>query len=167
MILSTFSMAPFWIVGALIIYTSRKMDASLTRISWGPVFRFIRFMAYVTAFRLLIGPVVNTPKLPFEELTRYVSLLGVFWEDAVHVLPAMIMARIGLPSIFSFVFLFFSSIAFATGHIYISPEWALITAIYPTISYHYGKKHGLGTVMICHILYDIITVLTVALMLGG
>ena len=166
MILQALTMLPFWIIGATIIYTSRRMDPSLTRITWPAVFHFLRFMAYVTVGRILFGSITGVPKLPLEDLPRYASLLGVFWEDAVHVLPALIMARIGLPPFFSFLYLLFSGIAFATGHLYISPVWALFTTIYPTISYRYGKKHGLGTVMICHILYDLITVFTVTSILG-
>lgn len=159
MSLDVFVMLPYWLIGAVIFRISRFFDPKLTRVSWPPIARFIRFMVIVTVLRMLIG----TPQLPFPPLTEYIKLMGVFWEDLVHVLPALIMTKLKIPNFFVYAFLFLSSVAFATGHLYLSPIWALITTIYPAISFHYGKKHGLGTVIICHILYDIVTVFTMSL----
>jgi hypothetical protein len=48
------------------------------------------------------------------------------------------------------------------GHSYQGPT-GMITFIFPFISFYYSKKYGAGTVMLCHILYDI----SIVVCIGG
>jgi membrane protease YdiL (CAAX protease family) len=64
----------------------------------------------------------------------------------------------GASRFLKFLMLVISSLTFAAGHLAYGPVWAGMLLIYvPFLSYRYGKKYGLGTVMVCHVLYDLFT----------
>lgn len=49
-----------------------------------------------------------------------------------------------------------SSLIFGAGHLYQGYFVAALLSLYPYfVSYKYGKKYGYGTVMLCHITYDL------------
>jgi membrane protease YdiL (CAAX protease family) len=83
----------------------------------------------------------------------------VFWEDAVFTLPILFWERYSNPSKWLvYPVLAASAIFFGMGHLYQGIMGGVMAAFYLfVISYGYGKKHGLGTVMICHVLYDMLT----------
>lgn len=82
------------------------------------------------------------------------SLAAVWWEDACFVLPYLLAYNyIGKKAYFLFPLFLSTNYIFMQGHAYQGPV-GQITFIFPFISFYYGKKYGLGTMMLCHILYD-------------
>ena len=96
--------------------------------------------------------------------------LGVFWEDAVHVFPLVLLARMyGEKLWFKIIrwpLLIATMIAFGAGHLYQGPIAACALSFYIILSMQQGQKNGFGTVIIAHTLYDLITLLSIAWMVG-
>jgi hypothetical protein len=111
------------------------------------------------------------------------ALLGVGWEDGFFVLPLLLlrhfrnlhlaagnlkraaalkaMVTVATPVL---------AILFTAGHAY--QGWVgLLTIMYWLFSYQIGRKHGLGTSMLCHIVLDVVGVTVLhlysILFLGG
>jgi membrane protease YdiL (CAAX protease family) len=156
-----------YILGAMFIFFASMEFPGICRIQKKSVLNFLKFMAFITAYRLIMSHLIGFPEIdknpdsPMNTLP-ILTTLGVYWEDAFFTLPALIAERMGLHKFFVFALLAVSAFTFATGHLAYSPLWAAITLFYiPFVSYKYGKKNGLGTVMLCHVLYDLITLVTV------
>lgn len=148
------------IVGPAMFVYYLFTDRTILRVNLDALLKFASFMILVTVLRAGIMHNNTAANADFD-MGR---LLWVFLEDAGFVLP-MFIARKYLTDKFFYVFIFIISVIFALGHVYQSHLWAFITLFYPYfISYKYSKKHGMGTVMLGHIFYDIITVLTVKVM---
>jgi len=165
------------IIGLVSAYEAWKKvppNERLMRVELEGISKFIAFMSLVVVLRLCLFDFLMTvvPKQFLEMFYNSYKTLAqislwrlalVFWEDAFFVLPMVFMINrfskwIWIP------FVAAMSIVFGMAHGY-QGEWAiLVTAIYPYfISYRLGKIHGFGTVMLCHILYDVITYFTLHL----
>lgn len=123
-------------------------------------------MLYVTFVRVIVYLLLGTPNSaqdsnsPMNKI-ELLSILGVYWEDAFFTLPILILERLKTNRVILIILLCLNAISFALGHLSYGLLWATITLLYvPFISYKYGKSNGLGTVMVCHILYDLITLIT-------
>lgn len=58
-----------------------------------------------------------------------------------------------------------TSAVFGLGHLYQGWLAAVLLSAYPYfISYHYGKKHGYGTVMVAHVIFDIVILSNIHIM---
>ena len=135
------------------------------RIEWGSIAKFLAFMSLVTVIRIATADFVNSsghgiPSAKGLSQIKLWSLILVFWEDAFFVLPIVYLRKrfnwwvCALPAAALTVY-------FGFGHAYQGTAAIYITALYPMlVSYRYGIKVGFGTIMICHILYDFITVFT-------
>lgn len=147
----------------LIVYRSFIGDKYI-RFEWDAYSRFISFMVMVALFRIAIsyGNLAHTPVSNHSDLT---NLLLVFWEDVYYVWPIKIIMDKIYPKYkyLSLVMAFALIFEFALGHQYWGTAWPL-AGLYPLVAYHYSKKYGLGTVMISHITYDLMTVLTYKLL---
>jgi hypothetical protein len=90
-------------------------------------------------------------------------LLAAWWEDCFYVLPFMIISlylekmneskrkKIAKATFYTVFSLFIAH--FTLGHLY--QGWVGLTVfVYPIISYNVGKKHGLGSMMMLHVLFD-------------
>jgi hypothetical protein len=154
------------IAAAIFIALASLEFRGVCRIKKKSVVRFIKVMLVVTVVRVVLAHLTGqghdpNPNSPMNTI-KMVSLLGVFWEDTFFTLPILIARKMGASKLLLFIMLAISSATFASGHLAYSPLWAAITLFYiPFVSYKYGKLNGLGTVMVCHILYDIITIATV------
>lgn len=139
----------------------------ICRVEFPPIFKFFKLMLIITAIR--IGLQFTSITAPangrdvMDEITL-LSLLQVFWEDVFFTLPALMLDRLGRSGFEIGLCLAISAVAFASCHLAYGALWAGITLLYvPFLSYKYGRLYGLGTIMICHILYDVMTLLSVRL----
>jgi len=160
----------FILLAVLNIIICSRMFPGICRVDFKGVLKFVGIMALVSVARLIIFKFLPVPMPTGSDVVMNLNplqLLMVFWEDAFFTLPALALARLGASKFDVGAVLAISAVAFASGHMAYGLVWALITLLYvPFISYKYGKTHGLGTVMICHILYDLITFFTLKLLLG-
>ncbi len=165
------TMWPIWAFGAAWIGLASLAFSKICEVKKDKVFSFIKLMLLITLFRVILGAILSyhgvrtaDPSSPMNTIVLP-TVLGVYWEDAVFTLPILVMERVNAPKWLINVLLGISSVAFASGHIPYSLFWAAITLLYvPFISYKYGKANGLGTVMVCHIIYDLFTLATFKLL---
>jgi hypothetical protein len=143
------------------------------RFSLSSYLKFLGLMAVVTAARFAIFKMASHVPADPDSVATMQSIspwqfMLVFWEDAFFTLPTIVLEKLGSSTFARNLMLGLSSVAFASGHIAYGLPWAFITLFYvPFISYRYGKKNGLGTVMACHITYDMVTWLTMMHILKG
>ena len=154
----------------LIVMVIRK-DRILT-IDWTKVSSFLSFMAIYTCFRLavakfqfsVLGIVPNTHLPDF--LSDWTTFM-VFWEDLVIVgslsglfyLISRVTKNFKAQTLLRALAIILVSAWFANGHTYQSWFAVAVISLYPYfISYWFSLRYGLGTVMVCHVLYDHITV---------
>ena len=141
-----------------------KVHKGLCRIDRAAVIGFLRFMAILTVARV-IGHFLSAPRSPIDNaiiqsITPFSTLL-VFWEDTFFTLPILILEQYGVSKLVRNILLATSAVVFASGHLAYGGIWAFCTLFYvPLISYRLGKRYGLGTVMLGHVVYDFVTVIT-------
>lgn len=163
-------MYPCWILGIIaIILTLAAGKKHLLRIEKKAVWNWCKFLLYVTAIRFAIsklnlGMYGNAPTLPLA------VPFTVFWEDACHGLPLLLLSNM-LPDkkwakALYWVALVLFSISFGLGHLYQGLLAAFLLSFYIKYSVDMGRKYGIGTVMICHMMYDMATLLFIKLMSG-
>lgn len=163
--------AIIYTIAALFIIFASMEFPGICSVKPKSVLRFLGVMAYVTVFRIIMHKLSGLPHIPDDpnspmNTINLLTTLGVYWEDAIFTLPALMAYRRGESKLFKGLLLGLSAFVFASGHIDYGLPWAAATFFYiPFISYKYGKTNGLGTVMICHILYDVITLATVRYLL--
>ena len=170
---------PEWLMGLVMIFLVLKSSyASLLRIEPKPVFAWAGLLTISTAIRcglFLLFLKSGLPTAPFKaqlagvDSIPWAASLGVFWEDACHSLPLVILGLMW-PSKwmkpFRILALILVMIAFGLGHIYQGFIAAFLLSFYIILSMKMGKKYGFGTVILCHTLYDLFTILTVKWMIG-
>jgi len=151
----------------------RKHTRKVMRVQWNSVSTFLAFLAFVTVIRIagfdffqdMSGGQNVLPQLPPELDGKPIWRFAiVFWEDAFFAIP-LFYAWKHLRKWPAIGITIFMSLWFGSGHSYQGVQAIAITALYPYfISLRHGKKVGFGTVMACHILYDVITFYTVYFM---
>ena len=164
---------PFWILSLSIIITTLFSEhKDLLRIQPISLIKFARTMLVVTALRLVIMyffPPTLESVAPILKLPTWVIGM-VWWEDPFFTLPlAIASAFLGnkLPARIIVFFLgILSMVSFGIGHLYQGIFSACIISLYIPYVYGLGKKHGFSTVILCHMAYDFITIMTVRLFLG-
>lgn len=160
------SFAPLYVLAAAFIPLASLHFPGICRIEKNKVKEFLFFLIKITIFRLVVHMIfgfsgaANSPSSPMNKI-QILTILGVYWEDAFFTLPILILERLKVNKAILMILLCLNSISFALGHLSYGALWATITLFYvPFISYKYGKTNGLGTVMVCHILYDLVTLIT-------
>lgn len=164
-------MYPYWILGAAILAATANAGLKdLIRVQRSSVVAWIYFLCAATLVRIASFPLLSgfghiQDGISGVKTIPWAATLTVFWEDASFVLPLVIMkdALIGKLRYLWYPIAFVFAISFASGHLYQGYLASLLTILYLYLSYNMGKKYGFGTVMICHSLYDLFTVLTVKL----
>ena len=150
-------------------------EKEITRISWSKVSEFVGFMVFVSVIRIALysaemdfGIIREIPKIPGEISGSRWALSLVFWEDvffgmSLYFIHKYIKGR--WSNYIKWTLTVLISSIFAYGHAYQGLLTVMIVSIYPYyISKRFGEKHGFGTVMVCHILYDNITFFTMWLL---
>ena len=164
---------PYWILGlVIIIATIFSGNKNALRIEPKAVAKFASFMLFITILRIfLLNFLIST--FGFDIKAHFGAVAGipwaatllVFWEDCVHSLPLILLRKkLGEGTIQNIVYytaMIFTMISFGSGHIYQGILPAIMVMFYIPFSIKYGKKYGVGTVMVCHSLYDFCTIMLV------
>jgi len=144
------------IIGILLFLNDRRVyDVDLLGVAKFLAMMFIIMVAKVCWYSY------SAPNLNLYSLMPHTHWrLGlVFWEDIVFTGVIILSQKYVNNNIIRYLIIILSSIVFGMGHIYQGYIPAIIISLYPYfISYRYSKRVGLGTVMICHVLYDHIVV---------
>lgn len=151
------------IYSVLILFIVKMDSPEILRFSLKPFLKFLLIIIALTGLRL--WAFVDMPMPIYKSLPNIESLLLVFWEDVFFVLPLLIMKKYQvegdkLHKVMFWIVMAISSIFFASGHLYISTEWATILLAYVPLMYSIARKSGLTNVMLGHVIYDVATVLT-------
>lgn len=150
----------FAIIALMFVFDRNKLDIKLNKVA-----KFLAFMAIITAFRLALQSYAgSSAPTAIMNIPFYLFAL-VPWEDAFYVAPLLYLEEIKnrgkLGKALWVAIVVSTSIHFGLGHAYQGWFAVGLTALYPYfISLKYSKRVGMGTVMVCHVLYDMITVLT-------
>jgi hypothetical protein len=140
-------------------------DKKTLRVELDKVAKFLAFMAIITAIRLALMSHSNSFGNSNLMDIPFYSFGLVFWEDLFYAIPIYYTRHLKDHKYAKYVWyslIIALSAHFGMGHLYQGVFAVFLTAIYPYfISYRYGKDVGFGTVMAGHVLYDMITFLTV------
>lgn len=144
-----------WLISAIVAVLVYRKDKNIFRFDKSYYFHFLYIITIASAtslvLRYLLGAFPPVPEL------RFGYLLMVGWEDILFSLLPIYLARKYLSENAAMFTTLLASALFALGHKYQSDLWAFITLFYPFFfSYLIGRKHGYGTVIICHVTYDLI-----------
>lgn len=142
------------------------------RITWVKVAEFLAFMVMVCLFRiyaidfgLQTGLLKGIPTLPPEIAMNKWTLGMVWWEDMIFGFPIYLIVKYINKKWLKWPLIVAISLLFGSGHAYQGMFGVALTSLYPYfISAKYGEKHGFGTVMLCHIMYDSLTTFGVLLL---
>jgi hypothetical protein len=161
----------FQVIGIIFLILLTIFYKDHFKLYWGKVASFLAFMIFLTCFRIGISSfdmdlpsIIKGSNLVSKAFEPW-SFLLVWLEDCFFTLP-IIFFKEWKVSRWSFVLMvLLSSIGFGSGHLYQGYGFALLACLYPYfISYKMTLKHGFITVMMCHVLYDFITFITIKLM---
>jgi hypothetical protein len=158
------NMYPFWILGISVIGAVLMTDKkNLLRIRKAPLIKWMKFLILITAIRFSLYELFSNSHA--FNAARNASFLPigvaftVFWEDAVHGLPLLILKKlIGVNKLVKplhWLLTLVVMVEFGMGHMYQGVLPALVLSFYVPYSVKMGEKHGFGTVMIAHMLYDL------------
>lgn len=157
-----------WILGVLSLIYTYRIDKKYLRIDVDALKSFGVFLLWVTLIRAILFSISDTSSMShILHLINPWFMLGVFWEDAVHVLPLIVLKdkdKIG--NVAYYALFICSAIIFASGHMY-QGLVGLTSVIYIYFSAKYGRQYGFGTVMLCHIAYDLVTYFSALAYIGG
>lgn len=171
-------MAYFVIIGiallAMLVLNFTK-HREIMRISWDKVAQFCGFMALLTFariasydFLLQSGLSKSLPGMYPEIMSSKWTLMLVFWEDMFFGVPLYFIHKYWNGKITRYLkwpVTIAMSLLFGLGHSYQGWQGVALTSLLPFfISKGYGEKYGFGTVMVCHILYDNITVYSILML---
>ena len=131
------------------------------RVDFKAITNFTVFMIMVTLVRLIV--LVNFPiTIPagLEQVSN-IGILFVFWEDLFFAYPIIVVEKyINNKYLRNFI-IFIISFMFMMGHTYQGMRGAITILVPYFVMSKVGKKYGLGTSMVGHVMYDLFTVLTV------
>ena len=157
-----------FIIGILLIILMCFYDRKVLKVDFKAIGYFLVGMFLLTMTRIFVYDFLYDAYNQFPYRMAFIAQkiagwdLGlVFWEDAFYVIPMFLAVKLLKKWYLYTPIIALLSIDFALGHQYQGNHAVFITALYPFfISYRFGKKYGLGTIMICHVIYDFITVYT-------
>lgn len=168
-------MYPVWIlaIGVMCAVMSTKYK-SLLRINKTVLVEWTKFLITVTIIRFCMYKLF--PNAFIFNSVKHAGFLPwgvgftVFWEDAVHGLPLLILRKlIGVNKWTRPLHLLLLSLVmleFGIGHLYQGMLPALALSFYVPYSMKVAEKHGFGTVMIGHMLYDNFSLFFVRCLMG-
>lgn len=169
-------MYPCWLLGAAVIWATVKAGyGNLVRVERPAIMNFVRFLCVVTLYRIALFKLFPHAHM-IEEAGKNLSLipwpltLTVFWEDACHGLPLLLLRQfLGTKKwtwpIHGFLTLMVM-LEFGLGHVYQGLLPAALLSLYVPYSIRLGKKYGFGTVMLGHTLWDLSTIISIKFILG-
>lgn len=163
-------MLPIYFIGIMIYFVIWKSEyKDLLRIQKSSILNFLKIMGFVTIVRAITFFLTNDGSSN-ENLNIFslLSVLGVFWEDLVYVVPLVLFKRLlnfksKIFKAFFYLLVIATSISFGSGHLYQGMGAVALLSFYVPFTMFLGERKGFGTVIIAHILYDFITILTIML----
>lgn len=170
-------MFPYWIMGLFMVYAVwQSSHKDLLRVEPKAVAKWLLFLGGLTLYRIAIFKFFSTNQ-QLHDMTSgamiipWQATLTVFWEDACHGLPLAILARVlGTDKWWKKGIVGAAILAvmasFGLGHVYQGTIAAIFLSFYIPFTFKKGQQVGFGTVMICHTLYDLATILTIKHFLG-
>lgn len=170
-------MYPYWIMGIFMIFAVwHSSHRDLLRIEPKAIGKWILFLVGLTIYRILIFKMFPNSEYLHQgkegaSIIPWQATLTVFWEDACHSLPLVILARaIGLDKWWEKGLIGTAiavvMVSFGLGHVYQGYLAAFLLSFYIPFTFKKGQEIGFGTVMICHMIYDLVTILTIKHFLG-
>lgn len=169
-------MWPCWLAGFTMLLLIWKSEyKSILAVDIKAIGGFLKFMIGVIAIRYLLFPFLygNMDPEVLKQMANFIpwqTTSMVFWEDAVFILPLILLAKnYGEKKWYKYLstpLLIANMITFGSGHMYQGPIAAACLSMYIPIVMNIAKKYGAGTTMICHICYDMITLIALKLMVG-
>lgn len=171
------AMWPCWVFGAGMLYATKKSDhADLLKVDkkalskWG-IFLLLLTVWRIFSFKFYAHSEHFKDSLKAVDQIPWQATLTVFWEDACHGLPLVLLQRlIGTKKWFTkpinYIALLVTMVAFGLGHLYQGVFSAVLLSFYIPYSMKLGKKYGFGTVMLGHMMYDLSTILAIKWMMG-
>lgn len=167
---------PYWALGVLMILLTYMSEyRKILEVKPKAILKFLGVLAMISIARILLVKYLMPEDVMestrnMANLIPWQAVLGVFWEDACHSMPLVLLGLMFSKSKWygwlSKILLLVAMLSFASGHIYQGLLPAAMISFYIPLSMKYGKEHGFGTVMICHILYDLVTILSFRWMLS-
>lgn len=164
-------MYPYWIMGLFMLFaTYFSSYRNLIRVEFKPILKWIGFLAFLTVYRIAIFKIFQGNET-LNNMTSgattipWQATLAVFWEDACHGLPLAILSlALGKDKLWkkivTWIAILLVMISFGLGHTYQGLWAAFFLSFYVPFTFKKGQEVGFGTVMICHTLYDLVTILT-------
>jgi len=163
-----YSMALFYVAGLVsLVYTLFK-DRSLLRFDCNLLWKAtlailvlipLKIMAFNHFFPDLVA------NLAFMTYVPLWVFFMVFWEDLVFTMPILHMKKRGVRKRFLYPVMALSFGVFTVSHLY-QGLMGLSSIIYIYwFSYKGGQEFGLGTVMVLHVLFDVVTILSMGAVL--
>jgi hypothetical protein len=170
------NMFPCWILGLAMMYLVKNSEHSdLLKVNLKGLLRFGKFLILLTVIRVLLIQFVASDQFlngikQTTEMIPWQLMFGVWWEDACNAMALVVISRLlegrkwlsklGTPLIAAM------ALSFGLMHLYEGIGAVAMMTAYVPITMMLGRKYGFGTVMICHMAYDLLTVFTFKLMLG-
>lgn len=170
-------MFPYWMMGLFMLYAVYQSEhKDLLRVQYKSVARWVLFLGGLTLYRILVFNVFADSE-QLHDMTSGAAMipwqatLTVFWEDMCHTVPLVIFSRwLGNDKLWkkglTWAAILFVMASFGLGHVYQGNFAALFLSFYIPFTYKKGQEVGFGTVMVCHTLYDLVTILTIQNVLG-
>lgn len=167
---------PCWCMGLWMMYLIYNSDhKDLLRVSKEGLLRFARFLAIITLARIFYITVI-APDAVVESMRHigdsvpWQTMFGVFWEDMCNAVPLVIIGRMieGKKWLKPLYMALIAAMSFVFGalHSYEGMQAVLTLMFYIPFTMRLGKKYGFGTVMLCHIAYDLLTFFTFQIVAG-
>lgn len=156
------------ILGFIIFALVFIFDNKVLRIDIKVIQTFLALMTLLTFFRLTLFSVANSYGVDLASVNEGLNQIPfwrfglVFWEDAFFAIPIYYMIdRWNWSKYIYMPFIAITAVVFGLGHMYQFEMAYFATLIVPYfVFYKAGRKYGFGTSMICHILFDMITFIT-------
>lgn len=162
-------MWPLWLLGvSMLIATYRSEHRDLIRVDKEAIKKWTGSLLLIALFRILswkylLGPIMGD-KVNAVLSIPWQMTLTVFWEDACHTLPLVLLARFlgeSIPAkVIYYLMLAMVTVSFGLGHVYQGYFAAALLSMAIPYTVKLGKKYGFGTMMLGHMLYDLTTILT-------
>lgn len=172
------NMYPYWLLGIFVIFATIFAGyKDVVRVEKSAMLKWLKFLGIVTIYRVLLFKLFPNNQFLKEAIKNVTSVPwqitpSVFWEDACHGMPLFfIQMWLGTDKwwkqVIHALLLAVVMVEFGLGHVYQGVPAAIALSFYIPYSIKLGKKFGFGTVMLCHILFDLTTILTLKLFSGG
>lgn len=167
------NMWPLWLFGIFMMFMTYKSGhGDLLKIDKKCVKKWTIFIAILSLYRYLVLRYTGVQQDMSGALTiPWQAALTVSWEDACHGLPLVLIERFTNKLKYGKLLLLpaiaLVTASFGLGHVYQGLGAAAALSLYVPYTFWAGKKYGFGTVMICHVLYDLATLGLLHWMFGG